>query len=88
MKISLAQSLFALAGASVAVLLVVAGYVSLDSSDGRFWGIDPKMSPETAAEEAWENFDSIRDFADSYNFRMRDLLEKATDARCWGFDVG
>ena len=142
MKISLTQLLFALVGASVAVLLAVAGYVSLVPSDGQFWGIDPKLSPETAAEqafadgdyrflgarvffkeakeaevvygisgcrnhplgdsrtksyanfaelrgaEAWANFDSIRDFADSYNFKMWDLLEKDTDTRCWGFDVG
>ena len=43
---------------------------------------------ELRGADAWGNFDSIRDFADSYNFRLWDLLEERTDTKCWGFDVG
>jgi len=124
------------------VLLAVAGYVSSVPSAGQYWGLDPNISPEAAAEEAftegdfrflgariyfkeskeaemvygifncvdhplgngWPNSyaryaeldgmdaraiaDSIRDFADSYNFRLWDLLEEHTDTRCSGYDVG
>jgi hypothetical protein len=43
---------------------------------------------ELRGEDAWAKFDSIRDYADAYNFRLWDLLEKNTDTTCYGFDVG
>ena len=38
--------------------------------------------------DAWATADSVRDFADTYNFRIQELLEEHTDARCSGYDVG
>ena len=38
--------------------------------------------------DAWSETSYIRDFADSYNFRLRTLLEEHTEARCSGYDVG
>lgn len=37
---------------------------------------------------AWSETTVIRDFADSYNFRLWALLEEHTDAKCSGYDVG
>ena len=57
MTIRLTQVLFLSAGVAVAVLLAVAGYVSLVPSHGQFWELDPKLSPEAAAEKAFEDGD-------------------------------
>ncbi len=57
MTIRLSQILFLSAGSLLVVLLAVAGYVSLVPSDGQFWGLDPKLSPETAAEKAFADGD-------------------------------
>lgn len=142
MRIRLTQILFLSAGVVLAVLLAVAGYVFLVPAHGQYWDLDPQLSPEAAAEaafengdyrflgarvffkeakeaevvygisacvnhplgsgrpkeyahfaelhgtDAWPTMDVIRDFADAYNFRLRDLLETHTATRCYGFDVG
>ncbi|MDJ0904558.1 MAG: hypothetical protein QNI96_00960 [Woeseiaceae bacterium] len=142
MMIRLSQLLLLSAGLAVVVAMMVIGYAWLVPADGQYWGIDPQLSPEAAAEEAfaagdyrflgsrvyfgeakeaevvygisrcrnhplgdggaatyanfaelrgegaWDAFDSIRDYADSYNFRLRDLLENNTDTKCYGLDVG
>ena len=38
--------------------------------------------------DAWSETSYIRDFAYSYNSRLRALLEEHTEARCSGYDVG
>ena len=122
--------------------MAIIGFAWLVPSDGQYWDIDQRLSPETAAEaafasgdyrflgsrvyfketkeaevvygisgcrnhplgdgranayanfaelrgeDAWTVFDNIRDFADAYNFRLWELLEKNTDTTCYGFDVG
>jgi len=53
MTIRLSQLLFLSAGLAVVVAMVVIGYVSLVPSDSQYWDIDPKLSPEAAAEAAF-----------------------------------
>ncbi len=43
---------------------------------------------EVEGMDAWSEATLIRKFAETYNLRLRELLEENTNAKCSGFDVG
>ena len=57
MTIRFSQLLFLSAGFAVVIAMTIVGYSWLVPSQGQYWGIDPQLSPEMAAEAAFETGD-------------------------------
>ena len=55
---------------------------------GEGWPKEYARFAEVEGIGAWSEASFIRDFADSYNFRLWALLEEHTEASCSGYDVG
>ena len=65
-------------------------YAIFRCADHPLGGVRPKDYAHFAdidGMDAWSSADSMRPFADAYNYRLWDLLEEHTDAKCSRYDV-